>query len=308
MGDMEDDDPECTAVASRAELNAAIAAAAKGKKKQRPWIVIVTGSAGAGKMVRLDGELVIGRVATAGFRIDEDGVSRQHAKLVIAPEGTVQIIDLDSRNGTFVNGDRVTRCDLRDGDKIQIGNTTILKFSYQDAMDEELQKNLYESATQDGLTKLANKKSFTEVLAREVSFAERHGRPLALSMFDVDHFKKVNDTFGHPAGDHVLRTLAQIVLSKVRAEDIVARVGGEEFAILLRDSATDAAVHCAERVRAAVQAASIVFDGKRIPITISIGVGTLAPGQHLTPAQLVALADQRLYQAKQTGRNKVVAA
>jgi len=117
--DFEDD--ECTAVASRAELNAALAKQ-KQAKTQRPWIVIVSGGGGVGKMFRLDQELVIGRAPTASVRLDEDGISRQHAKLVLTTEGTVHIVDLESRNGTFVNGERVSRYALRDGDKIQIGD------------------------------------------------------------------------------------------------------------------------------------------------------------------------------------------
>jgi len=303
--DFEDD--ECTAVASRAELNAALAKQ-KQAKTQRPWIVIVSGGGGVGKMFRLDQELVIGRAPTASVRLDEDGISRQHAKLVLTTEGTVHIVDLESRNGTFVNGERVSRYALRDGDKIQIGDTTILKFSYQDALDEELQKNLYESATRDPLTKVANKKTFAEVLEREVAFADRHQRPLSLAVFDVDHFKKVNDTYGHPAGDYVLRTLAETVGSQLRAEDVLARVGGEEFAIVLRDSAPHEAAACAERIRATVERTVFAVGGKRIPVTISLGVATFARGVHERGVHLVSAADQLLYRAKQTGRNRVVAA
>src|SRR6185436_17210341 len=123
---------------------------------------------------------------------------------------------------------------LRDGDKVQIGSTAVLKFSYQDQLEEALQKNLYESATRDGLTRLYNKKFFQEALAKEFAYSSRHHVPMAVVMIDVDHFKKINDTYGHPCGDMVLSKLAQVLLGQVRAEDVVARVGGEEFSLILR--------------------------------------------------------------------------
>ena len=120
-------------------------------KSQRPWLVIVSGSDGIGKMYRVENRIVLGRSPRCDVQIEESGVSRQHAALECIGDGTVQIVDLGSRNGTFVNGERVSRRTLQDGDKIQIGDTTILKLSYQDSFDEALQRNLYESATRDPL-------------------------------------------------------------------------------------------------------------------------------------------------------------
>ena len=137
----------------------------------------------------------------------------------------MQIVNLGSRNGTFVNGEPVSRETLRDGDKIQIGGTTILKFSYQDELDEALQRNLYESATRDPLTHAVNRRGFEEALAKEYAFARRHGRALSVLALDLDHFKRVNDTFGHPAGDYVLKRLADIITATIRVEDTFARTG-----------------------------------------------------------------------------------
>jgi diguanylate cyclase (GGDEF)-like protein len=304
MGSSDDlDDLDSTCVAKLSELMGA--KKPKQVDSQRPWVVIVTGAANVGKMFRLDGELVIGRSPDAGVQIQEDGVSRKHAKLVLTPEGKVQVVDMQSRNGTFVNGERVDAETLRDGDKIQIGNTTILKFSYQDALDEALQQNLYNSATRDPLTQVANKRTFTEMFEREVAFAARHARSLSLVMFDVDHFKRVNDTYGHPAGDFVLKRLAEVVAGAVRAEDVVARVGGEEFAIVLRDIGAQGAIDCAERLRRLVQSTTFDHAGVRIPVTVSLGVATIEGGANVTPGELVQTADARLYAAKQGGRNRV---
>jgi len=296
------EDPDRTSVASRAEVQRALASR---PKMQRPWLVVVNGRASVGKMFKLDSGVVIGRAPDCEVRLDEDGISRRHARLFRREDGTVCIQDLESKNGTFVNGERVETFGLRDGDKIQIGSVSILKLSYQDELDEAMQRNLYESATRDGLTKVANKKTFADTLDREFAYATRHRTPLSLLVLDVDHFKKVNDTYGHPAGDYVLATLAQILATSVRAEDFVARIGGEEFGVVLRGIHESDAMVCAERVRRAVEAAEFVHDGRRIPVTISIGAATRLRS-HADARMLVSDADKLLYCAKQEGRNRVV--
>ncbi len=298
----DDDESDRTAIASRSELAARIASRGK---NQRPWIVIVSGAANVGKMYRLDGELVVGRGPSATVQVEEDGVSRMHAKIVLLPDGRAQVVDLESRNGTFVNGDRIKMATLSDGDKIQIGTTTILKFSYQDALDEALQENLYTSATRDPLTQLANKRTFAEVIDREIAYAARHGGRLSLIAFDVDHFKRINDTYGHPAGDYVLRRLAEVVSAGIRVEDVAARVGGEEFAVVLRDVPTGGAVDCAERLRRSVETTPFEPEKQRIAVTISLGVATLATPERGGAELLVKTADRYLYEAKQSGRNRV---
>ncbi len=302
--DDDDDDVEMTRVGARPVIPTAIATTAK---SQRPWLVIVSGTHSIGKMYRLEHEVLLGRSAEADVQIDEDGVSRRHAMLKRADDGKVEIVDLKSRNGTFVNGERVSRSALSDGDKIQIGDTTILKLSYQDELDEALSRNLYESATRDPLTHAVNKRGFTEALAKEYAFAVRHGQALSLLVLDVDHFKRVNDTYGHAAGDYVLKHLVEIIGTAIRREDLLARIGGEEFALLLRDIAEQGAHDCGERVRASIERAVFETGGKRIPITISVGCATLHREVHATPEALLEAADRALYQAKHTGRNVVCA-
>ncbi|HEY8088081.1 MAG TPA: GGDEF domain-containing protein [Polyangiaceae bacterium] len=297
-----DEDVESTAAGSRAEIAAALARTAK---TQRPWLIVVSGGQSIGKMYRLERRLVLGRAPQCDILIDHDGVSRRHAMIELTVEGAIQIVDLDSRNGTFVNGDAISRETLRDGDRIQIGGTTILKFSYQDEMEEALQRNLYESATRDPLTRATNRRGFEEAFARECAYSRRHGTPLSILAFDVDHFKRVNDTHGHPAGDYVLRRLAELVAAGVRCEDVFARVGGEEFVLVLRGTPVTEALQCAERLRAAVQDADFTPQETRIPVTISIGVATLSPARHADPKRLLEDADRALYDAKHSGRNRV---
>jgi two-component system, cell cycle response regulator len=276
------------------------------EKPSSAYLIVVAGSASVGKMYRLDrGEMVIGRSTDADIRLDDDGVSRNHAKIVLRADGSLQLIDLGSTNGTFYNGGKIDIQTLKDGDKIQIGSTIILKFSYQDTLDEALQRNLYDSATRDGLTHLYNKKYFLDAIAKEFAYADRHKVPLALVMIDVDHFKRINDTYGHQCGDYVLQRLGQLMTEAVRAEDVLVRYGGEEFAILLRECIEDQAVLLSERLRRMVESAEFVFNGQRVRVTISLGIAALRDGEFPTPEALIASADQYLYRAKENGRNKV---
>lgn len=300
----ENDNLDCTAVGKRADIAAALARRAK---SQRPWLVVVGGNS-IGKTYRLEDRFVLGRSSQCEVHVDLVGVSRQHAMLECTVEGRVQIVDLESRNGTFVNGKPVSRKTLRDGDKIQIGNTTILKFCYQDELDEALQRNLYEWATRDPLTHAVNRRGFEESFAKEYAFASRNGRSLSVLAFDVDHFKHVNDTHGHPAGDYVLRRLAEIVIATIRDEDVFARLGGEEFVILLRDVTLDGAFDCADRLRQTVEQSVFETGGARIPVTISVGVAALQAPVPTAPKVLLEAADRALYAAKGSGRNRVCAA
>ncbi len=275
-------------------------------KHASAYLIVVAGRSSVGKMYRLDrGEMVIGRSSDADVRLEDDGVSRNHAKIVLRADGSLQLIDLGSTNGTFYNGTRIDIQTLKDGDKIQIGSTTILKFSYQDSLDEQLQRNLYDSATRDALSQLYNKKYLIDAIAKEFAYAARHKVPLTLAMIDVDHFKRINDTYGHQCGDYVLQRLGKIMSDAVRAEDILARYGGEEFAVVLRECQEDQAVLFGERLRRIVEGAEFIYNGQRIRVTISVGLATLREGEFVSPDDLIAAADKYLYKAKQNGRNKV---
>jgi len=294
------DEGDVTCIASRAELFAA-----RNKAHSiHPYLVVVAGPS-AGRLIRVDARMTLGRAPDAEVRLDEDGVSRRHAAISSQPDGTVEIRDLGSTNGTLVNDEPIDRRVLRDGDRVIIGHTAILKFSYCDAVEEAVQRNLYESATRDGLTGAHNRRWFDEAAAAELAFARRHNRPLSLIMVDIDHFKLVNDRYGHPGGDAVLRALGELMTRTVRHEDAVARYGGEEFAILLRDIGLAEAVQCAERVRRAIAEARVEHAGQVIPVTASFGVAAVQGGDGPTPAALVQAADRCLYLAKERGRNRV---
>lgn len=284
-----------------------IPASLREKYQMSPTFLVVSGQSSAGKMFKLRGEMIIGRTSSADICLDDDGVSRKHAQVRVKQDGTVEVQDLNSTNGTYHNGARIKMHQLKDGDTIQIGSTTILKFSYRDALEEELQKNLYDSATRDALTKAYNKKYFSEAIKREFAHAHRQRTPLTLVMFDIDHFKLINDRHGHPAGDYVLSKLAAAVTDCIRAEDTLARYGGEEFALLLRDAPEKQGFTCAERIRRVIESTEFVTNGQRIPVTSSFGVATFTGDEFTAPEELLEAADQFLYKAKRSGRNRVEA-
>src|SRR5215831_7423892 len=276
----------------------------KEQKRNLAYLVVLAGVS-AGEMFKLQSDkTIVGRGPKVTVRLNDEGVSREHCQLVRDGDKIV-LEDLGSTNGTFCNGMRVDRRELADGDKIMVGSTTILKFTYHDYLDEVFQRQMYESALRDGLTKVFNKKYFTDYLEKEFAFAARHKGPLALIFLDIDHFKKINDTYGHPAGDFVLSELSQMMLALLRTEDVLARFGGEEFTILCRGSDQTGAKIVAERLRSAVEERKFTFGGKEIPVTISLGIAAVPESGVGDHAAFLAAADKALYEAKRSGRNRV---
>lgn len=278
------------------------------QSRDRAYLIVLAGAA-VGAMYKLPRSAAqIGRGAACEIRLPDDGVSRAHARIVTEGD-RVRLEDLDSRNGTFLNGKKVTgSVALADGDKIQIGRTTILKFSYHDALEESFHEQMYESALRDALTKLFNKRYFLDRLDGELRFARRHGTNVSVLMVDVDHFKAINDTHGHLAGDAVLANIAGVIARAVRNEDVVARFGGEELAIILRQIPPEAALHLAERLRRLVEqtiTSGVDTSGKQLRVTVSVGVSSYPLDPHDSVSTLVDAADQALYRAKHAGRNRV---
>jgi len=297
-------EPEATIVTSLESVYAK----PREETQKKPYLIVIAGNAvGEVYQIRKD-TVILGREPDCDISIRDIGVSRKHAKISKAPSGEIIIEDLGSRNGTFINGEQIARKLLQDGDRIQLGMTTILKFSLSDTLEESFQRRMYESAVRDGLTKVYNRQYFDERLDSEFSYAYRHGIPLSLIMTDLDHFKKINDTYGHPVGDVVLRVVAQTMTRTIRNEDMLSRYGGEEFVILARNTDSNAIIILAERIRASIQMQSIPVSTGTIRITVSAGCSTLENRNYGNPRQLVQAADEALYIAKKTGRNRVVKA
>lgn len=260
-----------------------------------------------GRLIILeDPEVVLGRGDDASIRVDDESLSRRHVRIFFI-HGGYFIEDLDSTNGTFLNGSKLTHPQpLEDGARIQLGDATLLRFSLVDQQEYEAARKLYESTVRDALTGVFNRYYLDEHLPSEFSYAKRHGTPLSILFVDADHFKQINDTHGHPAGDEVLRRLGAFLLSTVRNEDIVCRYGGEEFVVLVRGIHEQGIEILAERLRHGVEVLDITVDGKKIPVTVSVGVTTLSTGSTLeSPTELLASADSALYRAKQNGRNRI---
>lgn len=159
-------------------------------------------------------------------------------------------------------------------------------------------------AASDSLTELANRRSFFEQAEAEVQRAHRYGHPLALQMLDIDHFKSINDHFGHAAGDEVLRRIAGVLRANLRHNDLAARIGGEEFVVLLPETQLEDAAQHAERLRNAIAGLRIPFEQSTLSVTVSLGVAALHAGE-LSPEPMLMRADSGLYRAKQSGRNRV---
>ena len=256
-----------------------------------------------GARLPLGREVVLGRDAGCDLVLDAEDVSRRHARVRRAGDGHV-VEDLRSTNGTFIGEARAEgERPLRAGDQIRVGSV-VLKYLSGGDLETLYHAEVKRLADEDPLTGLVHKGGFSDALGREVARGRRHGTPLSLAMLDLDHFKSVNDRFGHLAGDHVLRELASAVRPLVRAEQLFARVGGEELALLLPGVPLDKAAVFAEKVRTLVAEHAFEFDGARIPVTVSMGVAELEAGD-AAPDALVRRADGRLYEAKAAGRNCV---
>ncbi|MCC6644781.1 MAG: diguanylate cyclase [Polyangiaceae bacterium] len=271
-------------------------------------VLTVTGGEEAGRLISLsEAQFTFGRSDEATVRLADVSLSRIHARLIRAG-GHWIIADAGSTNGTFVNDARLTKpVALADGDRVQLGSSTVLRFSLVDQAEEQSLRQVYEAAMKDGLTGVSNRKHLEERLDAEVAYALRHETELSLVMLDVDHFKRVNDTFGHPAGDAVLRFMAATLQQTLRTEDLLARYGGEEFCILVRGVDARTTTTVADRLRLWISQSPVDWQGQQIWITSSAGVASLACcGEARDKATLVSTADQRLYKAKHGGRNRVV--
>jgi len=250
--------------------------------------------------------VMLGRGEGSEVLIPDPGISRQHARIELRGDRFF-VVDLGSTNGTLVDGARIKDAEpLRDGNRIQLGSRSIIKFSMMDSLEAAVQQRLNEAIHADGLTGARNRRYLETRLRDEFAFAGRHNRPLCLLMLDIDHFKSVNDRYGHPVGDLALKALAETLLKQVRQEDVVVRYGGEEFLILARGINHQQGRQFGERIRACVQALQIPYgDGQILQLTVSIGVASMRQGVDSDPAQIVGRADAALYQAKQGGRNRV---
>lgn len=255
------------------------------------------------KYVLDDAEFTIGRDVTNNIVVDLDNVSRRHAK-ISTRQGRPYVEDLGSTNGTYLNDQEVLEeTPLRSGDFVKVGGS-IFKFLSGGNIETLYHEEIYQLTITDGLTQISNKRYLFEFLEREMGRCRRYNRALSLLIFDVDHFKTVNDANGHIAGDYVLRELAQHIKQRIRKEECFARYGGEEFAIAMPETGPENSRRFAEKIRKLVEENLFIFEGREMKITISIGVADMTMDM-TEPVQFIKASDAKLYQAKKEGRNRV---
>ncbi len=271
---------------------------------RRPVLVALAGPLLGEVFVIGPAGLLVGRDPAAPVHLFDEGVSRRHARFEVI-DGATRVVDLGSTNGTFVAGNRVRAHVLADGDRIRIGQTSVFKFTYQDPLEEACARQLLEAALRDPLTRAFNRRYFRQRLAAEMAYADRHKTPLALLIVDIDHFKMINDTLGHPVGDQVLVRLAEVIFTKIRLDDVLARWGGEEFTVIARDTNLDGALKLGERLRVAVAEALFEHEERPIEVRLSIGVAALPDPELRDLDAFVRRADEALFRAKRGGRNRV---
>jgi two-component system cell cycle response regulator len=244
----------------------------------------------------------VGRGADNQIVLEGDSVSRRHAQFE-RRGGTWYIVDNNSTNGTYLNEEQVHGdAIINNGDRIKVGPTILKYLSGLDA-EAKYHEEIYRMTIVDGLTQIHNKRYLFETLEKELTRARRYERQLSLLIFDIDYFKRINDQYGHLAGDYVLRELARVVQERIRRDELFARYGGEEFVIVLPETPIQGGVTLAENLRTRVASHGFVFQGERIPVTISIGCAMLKEDKAAT--ELIQRADEKLYEAKRNGRNRV---
>jgi diguanylate cyclase (GGDEF)-like protein len=243
------------------------------KPKADACLVVIYGQAIGHKYVLKPGEILIGRSSQAQIQIDHESVSRRHARLLLSDTG-VTLADLGSTNGTYVNDDPITERQLQNGDLLKVGRT-ILKYLSTDNIEAAYYEEIYRLTTIDGLTRCFNARYAREALVREVSRASRYKRPLSVLMFDVDDFARINEEFGHLAGDAVLAQLGKRLARRIRREDIFARTGGGEFAIITPEGDKDGCIHLGHRILRIIGETAFGFDDVQIPVTLSLGAAGL---------------------------------
>lgn len=285
------------------------------KRDLRPALVFLTGDLLAVPIPLEREEVILGRALEADVRVNDPKISRKHARIntIYSPDSntaTYILTDLSSRNGTFLNGQKITSEILQPGDKIAIGEH-ILRFEFLDEIDREYHRQIHRLLSHDDLTGLLSSRSFFSELRRESARARSENLPFCVLMMDVDHFKKVNDTYGHLTGSKTLEEIGYCITQNLRSGDVAARLGGEEFAAFLLDATLPQALVAAERIRSVIESTefSVIKHGKPFEkhhVTISIGIASF-PDDSSDVIELVEMADSALYRAKRGGRNRICA-
>ena len=254
--------------------------------------------------ILLADKMIVGRSETCDLYILDGSVSRKHAQLKRATSGFV-VTDLESTNGIRVNNQCTEQRTLTSGDSLQLGGH-IFRFLAGHDFESQYHETMYSMMTRDGMTGIYNKRYLLECLDREIARCKRYERPVAIAMIDIDHFKLVNDSHGHLIGDEVLKEVANRLGKTLRNDEVLARFGGEEFALVMAEADVHQAFDVAERCRLTICESPIETQIGPLEVSASFGVAAPIPSELTTPNDLMSDADARLYEAKSNGRNRVV--
>ena len=268
----------------------------------RPWLFVTCGVDRSRYIEIGESPRTLGRGPGADVVLQDERASKVHCSVHVTPQGAVEVADRGSRNGTFVDGAKVQQATLHPYSQLRIGQT-ILQVQHKDPAQVRQEEEAFRAAVTDPLTGIPNRRAFVDRAAAAIATSNRREIPLSAVFIDIDHFKGINDTFGHATGDFVLKEAAQRINGMKRTEDLFCRYGGEEFVLLLPFTTLDQAAVFAERVRSAIAARPFDHVGRVVPVTLSAGVATYAAGSTLD--SLLQRADQAMYRAKQGGRNRV---
>ena len=284
------------------DIKSALQAAENEAKSKSAALLAVGGEINGNIFDLADGEITLGRGAECGICLEYAGISREHLKVVVKDE-KVALYDLQSRNGTFLNNEKISKpLLLKKGDIIKIGSIA-LKYLPKGDPERLTYDKLQREANTDGLTQCFNKKYFNKNCELEVKKSKVTGTPLSLILFDLDHFKSLNDNYGHDAGDFVLKEMSDLVRKHaIRETDLFARYGGEEFVILLPEINLKKAFQIAEKIRMTIESFKFIYDKKELPVTCSIGVADYRRGVE-NGKDLFKRADTAVYKSKDNGRN-----
>jgi two-component system cell cycle response regulator len=278
-------------------------------REQEACLIIIRGSPQGHRFFITQESMTLGRDPSADISIIDQGISRKHAR-IYKEAGKVMLEDLGSQNGTLINNKKVEKgapVALAKEDMIKIGSS-ILKFLPAGEIEILFYGYLGSAAHTDPLTRIYNKGYLMEALEAEFKRAKALHTDFSVLFFDLDHFKKINDTYGHDAGDYVLKEISNLVRGgHLRPKDVFARYGGEEFVVLLSNTSATAAQEIAEKIRASIETHAFIYEGKRLPVTTSLGVAEMSSSVE-SSSGLLKLADKALYTSKNSGRNRVTVA
>jgi len=293
---------------SRAPVAAEINPVLPATDSLKCYLVVVEGANLGAEHLLLKPDTVVGRTCESDILIDDDKVSRRHLQISLLTGGEGQrfqakVIDLNSTNGVMVNGRRVKEAGIASGDRIRLGNT-VIKFEARARSEVDYNERLYQQAVTDQLTGLFNKVAFYKELQQFASIAVRYHRCFSVMIIDLDNFKQINETFGAPIGDNVLKMIGFAFVNLLREQDIIGRLQDNQFAALLPETSIKEAILAAERMRAVIERTRFTSVGCTSHITASIGLAEF-PAATKDLERLIIMARQAMQQAKKEGGNQV---